>query len=96
LLFLSYLTEKVKQKQIDHKKSDKQVDQKKKQNAISNMSTPNIKQVVYLSISISTAIYAIRSVPLLYQQIVSEQKKKQEDVKVDKESKTVNDKKNSD
>jgi len=93
LLFLSYLTEKVKQKQIDHKKSDKQIDQKKKQNAISNIFTPNIKQVVYLSISISTAIYAIRSVPLLYQQIVSEQKRKQEDVKVDKESKTVNDKK---
>lgn len=96
LLFLSYLTEKVKQKQIDHKKSDKQVDQKKKQNAISNISTPNIKQVVYLSISISTAIYAIRSLGLLCQHTVSKQKRKQEDVKVDKESKIYNDQQNFD
>ncbi len=96
LLILSYLTEKVKQKQIDQEKTDQQVDQNKKQKAISNISIPSVKQVVYLSISISTGFYAIRSLGLLCQHIVSEQKRKQEDVKVDKESKIYNDQQNSD
>ena len=81
LLVDSYLTEEVKLKveQVDQKRTDKQVDQKKKHNAITTISIPNLNQVICLSFSLSTGFSAIRSVAVLWQEIVTEQKKKKKD-----------------
>lgn len=77
LLVDAYLTEKVKQNidSINEEKTIKLVNSGKKGNTLTNISIPNIKEVFFLSISLSSGFYALQALALIFQDIVSAQNK---------------------